>query len=230
MEPGRLLASGRDSDIFEFGRGTVLRRARNARSIEHEARVMEYVATFGFPVPVVRDVRAEGTEIVMDRVDGKLMLNALLARPWNLARFASMLADLHDQLHTITAPDWLHEAPAAGGRVLHLDLHPQNVIMSSRGPMVIDWSNAARGDARADVALTYVLLTGPRMPGPRPVRVLAQPARVVLARCFLRRYGTPLRPWIALAAREKTRDPNMFPDEVRNLDRLARRYSAVFRP
>ena len=40
IEPGPLLASGRDGDIFEFGPGLVLRRARSGRVIEGEARVI----------------------------------------------------------------------------------------------------------------------------------------------------------------------------------------------
>jgi hypothetical protein len=37
-EIGALLASGRDGDIFDFGPGLVLRKTRDGRSFEHEAR------------------------------------------------------------------------------------------------------------------------------------------------------------------------------------------------
>ena len=61
-----------------------------------------------------------------------------------------MLADLHDRLHEIAGPDWLPGMPDGGDRLLHLDLHPLNVIMSPNGPVVIDWPNAAarRPDGR----------------------------------------------------------------------------------
>ena len=49
MEPGQLLASGRDGDIFEFAPGLVLRKTRDGRSIAHEARTMRYVAEHGYP-------------------------------------------------------------------------------------------------------------------------------------------------------------------------------------
>ena len=42
--------------------------------------------------------------------------------------------------------------------MLHLDLHPANVILSPDGPVVIDWTNGARGDAAADLALTWIIL------------------------------------------------------------------------
>ena len=32
-----------------------------------------------------------------------------------------------------------------GDRVLHIDLHPENVIISPAGPVVIDWSGASAG-------------------------------------------------------------------------------------
>ena len=51
MEPGRLLASGRDGDIFEFGPGLVLRRAKSGRVIEGEARTIAYAREHGYPVP-----------------------------------------------------------------------------------------------------------------------------------------------------------------------------------
>jgi aminoglycoside phosphotransferase (APT) family kinase protein len=47
-----------------------------------------------------------------------------------------------------------------GPAILHLDLHPANVMLGPHGPVVIDWANAARGDAALDVALTAVVLAG----------------------------------------------------------------------
>ena len=67
MEQGELIASGRDGDIFEFGDGLVLRKTRDGRSIEHEARVMRFAAEHGYPVPEIHDVRANGSEIIMQR-------------------------------------------------------------------------------------------------------------------------------------------------------------------
>ncbi len=46
----------------------------------------------------------------------------------------------------------------AGDRLLHLDLHPGNVILGPSGPVVIDWTNAPVGDPAVDAALTWVIL------------------------------------------------------------------------
>jgi aminoglycoside phosphotransferase (APT) family kinase protein len=133
-----------------------------------------------------------------------------------------MLADLHDRLHAIAAPSWLRQMPDAGDRLVHLDLHPMNVLMSARGPVVIDWGNAARGDPLTDVANTYVLLTCPQMPAPRVVQLLAKPVRVAIARVFVRRYRGPgFDEHLALAAELKALDRNMAPAEVDACLRLA---------
>ena len=83
MEPGRLLASGRDGDIFEFGPGLVLRtreeRPRRSRAKRASSRTSR---EHGYPVPEIHEVRAGGTEIVMERIDGPMMMDAMLRRPW----------------------------------------------------------------------------------------------------------------------------------------------------
>jgi aminoglycoside phosphotransferase (APT) family kinase protein len=218
-----LLASGRDGDIFAFAPGLVLRKTRDGRSIAHEARIMEYVAGHGYPVPRIEEVRAGGTEIVMERIAGPIMMQTMEKGLGALKQGARVLADLHDRLHVIPAPDWLPSLEE-GDSVLHLDLHPLNVIASERGPVVIDWGNARAGDALTDVALTYVLLTCPRMPGPWITRFALQPARQWLAKQFVQRYrGRELNARIARAADLKALDHNMAPDEVKKCHQLARK-------
>ncbi len=219
-----LIASGRDGDIYAFAPGLVLRKTRDGRSIAHEGRIMQYLEGRGYPVPHVEEVRADGTEIVMERIDGPLMMNAMLNGLGALRRGGQTLADLHDQLHAIPAPEWLPSLEE-GDRMLHLDLHPLNVIVSpARGPVVIDWGNARGGDGLTDVAVTYALLVGPRMPAPRVVAFALDPVRKWLANQFVLRYrGPQLNARIAYAAELKTLDANMSPDEVKRLQRLARK-------
>ncbi|HEV8064616.1 MAG TPA: phosphotransferase, partial [Acidimicrobiales bacterium] len=157
--PGPLLASGRDSDVFEFEHGRVLRRAKHRRSMAREARIMEYARSAGYPVPEVFELSDDGSDLVMERIDGPSMLKDLEAHPWRMRQHAALLASLHDQLHSIPAPEWLQDGPGSPGEsLLHLDLHPLNVMLSKGGPMVIDWPNAARGQGGADVAVTWLLM------------------------------------------------------------------------
>jgi aminoglycoside phosphotransferase (APT) family kinase protein len=176
---GPKLASGRDADVYDLGDGRVLRRYRSdskmpsgaLKTSEQEARTMRFLRERGYPVPAVHDVC--GIDMVMDRVDGPTMLKDLGSHPWMVWRHARTLAALHRRLHTIEAPDWLptfasHPAFAAasdeerallaGDAFVHLDLHPDNVILSRRGPVVIDWRNARRGAGAIDVAATWLIM------------------------------------------------------------------------
>jgi aminoglycoside phosphotransferase (APT) family kinase protein len=149
-----------------------------------------------------------------------MMLDVMLRKPWRQLRYARELADLHDRLHAIAAPDWL-PALDDGDRFLHLDLHPMNVMLTANGPVVIDWPNAARGDALSDVAVTFVLLTCPEMPGSRIVNRVVHPLRVALARAFASRYeGTALDEKLVLAAQLKALDRNLTQEEVAACERL----------
>jgi len=223
MDAGPLLASGRDGDIFEFGPGLVLRRAKNGRVIEEEARTIEYARDHGYPVPKIYEVRASGTEIVMERIEGKMMMDAMTRTPWQMGRYARMLADLHDRLHVIPAPEWLSSIDD-GDRLVHLDLHPMNVMITQSGPIVIDWPNAARGSALIDVAITVVLLTCPQMPGSRALNRIVQPMRESLARTFASRYkGRALDEKLAFAAQLKSLDRNLSAEEVAACRRLEAR-------
>jgi aminoglycoside phosphotransferase (APT) family kinase protein len=226
VETGRLLASGRDGDIFEFGPGLVLRRAKNGRVIEGEARIIAYAREHGYPVPEIHEVRAGGTEIVMERIDGPIMMDAMLRKPWKMARYARELADLHDRLHVIPAPDWLPPV-SDGDRLVHLDLHPMNVMLTASGPVVIDWTNASRGKALTDVALTIILVTCPEIPASRMINVVATPARSWIARTFASRYkGRELDEQLVHGAEIKALDTNMSAKEVEAIARLGARAQA----
>lgn len=117
---------------------------------------MEYARQAGYPVPAIREV--SGPDMVVARVAGRTMSDDLTRRPWRLSAHAKLLGDLHRRLHAIPAPPSLRAPLGQGDALLHLDLHPQNVLISDDGPWVIDWANAARGPAAIDVALTFVIV------------------------------------------------------------------------
>jgi tRNA A-37 threonylcarbamoyl transferase component Bud32 len=126
----------------------VLRRYRTGADAAGEAEIMAYAAGLGYPVPEV--FSADGPDLVMERLDGPTMTQALMAG-LPMADGATMLADLLRRLH---------ELPARSGHdtIVHLDLHPENVILTDRGPMVIDWRNARDGTGDLDTAFTALIL------------------------------------------------------------------------
>lgn len=58
----------------------------------------------GYEVPAVFEVSPDGTELVMERINGRSMLADLSRRPWTLNQHGEVLADLHRKLHEILAP------------------------------------------------------------------------------------------------------------------------------
>lgn len=188
---------------------------------------MEYVRAAGYPVPGVH--RVGSGEIELDRIDGPTMLADLLAHPWRLPRYAHVLADLHQRLHAIPAPPWLPMGPVPGDAVVHLDLHPGNVILSRAGPVVVDWPHAARGSAASDVALTWTSLACFEHDATGFKATLADRFRVAFLTRFLasagREAARPLVPAIVgYRLAHPQRSHNVRPGEVRALERLALTY------
>jgi aminoglycoside phosphotransferase (APT) family kinase protein len=76
--------------------------------------------------------------------------------------------------------------PAASDTIVHLDLHPDNVILSPSGPVVIDWKNARRGDGAIDIAATWVIMATSEIDGALVQRTLADVMRRLFVAAFLR--------------------------------------------
>ena len=216
----RLLASGRDADVFEAGSGKVLRRYRDAHmDAAPEAVVMRHVHARGYPVPMVYDV--DGPDLVLGHIDGPTMLEMLASGAMTPAEGAALMADLLGRLHAITAPDDL-PAPSRvavertdDDVVIHLDLHPMNVMMAPGGPVVIDWCNARRGPAGLDRAVTALILA---QVASGELADLGPGARAMFE-ALLGLLG-PLT-HVDEAVAYRAADPNMSADERTALDRAA---------
>jgi aminoglycoside phosphotransferase (APT) family kinase protein len=175
---------------------------------------MEHARTQGFPVPQVFDV--SGSDIVMERIDGRSMLADLARRPWHLQAHARLLACLHRRLHAIAAPAWLQSPFGDGRALLHLDLHPENVIVAAGGPCVIDWTNAAAGPPSADIVQTWVLIASSLVPGPPWQRAIGTLGRDLFLASFLGHFDrSDLRAYLPTVARLRLADENVQERERR---------------
>jgi uncharacterized protein (TIGR02172 family) len=153
--------------------------------VEVEATAARVAEEAGVGTPAVGEtIEVDGRYgVVFERVDGPSMLAHLTTHPWQLPRLARQLAELHAAIHACKAPNlaslkdeirgWIEGADADAGlkeavlrrveplpdgdSLCHGDFHPDNVIMSLRGPMVIDWSAGRRGHPLADVARTWLI-------------------------------------------------------------------------
>lgn len=218
------IASGRDADVFAHGDGLVLRRYRRGQNVDYEANVMRYVRDHGFPVPAVVD--ASGSDLVMERINGTPMLDDFARHPWRLFRHARTLADLHRRLHAIPPPTWLRPKLGGGRAIVHLDLHPLNVIITANGPVVIDWPNSGLGEPAAEVADLWLVMANADIPGGRLQRALMGLGRGLFLRTFLKQIDKDAaRRHLRVAAEHRLRDRNMRDAEKERIQRFVERWA-----
>ena len=189
------------------------------RDAGREMPVIQMASGAGLPVPAVEGlVEVKGRRgIVLERIAGPSMVDVIENQPWKIIRLAHILADLHVKVHstkTATLPSQREDigrrvnndagmAPDVkdallgilqklpdGNSICHSDFHPGNIIMSPRGPVIIDWVDAKRGNPLADVARTWLLVKMAVLPMDIGVikRWLAGFLRILIWSAYLRKY------------------------------------------
>jgi Ser/Thr protein kinase RdoA (MazF antagonist) len=118
------------------------------------------------PVPrVLGQLELDGCgAMLLERVPGRPAGELALVSPAGATAAGRACGALHDALAGLPCPPDLRDAPGvvcSERRLLHLDLHPFNVLVDDDGRPtgVIDWANAAGGDPVLDGARTWTLLT-----------------------------------------------------------------------
>jgi aminoglycoside phosphotransferase (APT) family kinase protein len=143
------------------------------------------------------------------------MLQQFSARPWTVVQSLRVFTDLHLAMHTCSVPGLpsqreqltrlISEASAASAAIraqaleqlerlpddhvlCHGDYHPDNVLMTQTGPVIIDWGSASSGHPLADVARTKLLLQMGEPPPSQKNRWLLTSARALVRRAYIGRY------------------------------------------
>ena len=158
--------------------------------IRFEAAYVSAVQRIGVAVPVFHGFASVGGRDVAlyERINGESMWESLRNEPGRAGELGSQLASVHASLLGLVGPMALPSQhsrlrskiraavqqsgsptdadltalPDGEMMLCHGDLHPKNILMAKNGPVVIDWFDACRGSAAADVARTRVLLRGSR--------------------------------------------------------------------
>jgi len=193
---------------------------------ERQALLLRAARSAGVRVPAVYDVvDMDGRAgIILERLEGTDLMTVLGRQPWRLFGIARTTGRTHARLNQRPAPDGLSpmrerlrrkiadspavpeefRAPALrnlegqpdGDKLCHGDLWPGNVMISGGEPVVIDWSNATRGDPDGDYAWSQMILEATEPPpwAPLLIRVSAKFARSVLIALYMREYEKIRRP------------------------------------
>jgi aminoglycoside phosphotransferase (APT) family kinase protein len=229
---------------------------RPRADVEREAAITLEAAAHGLPVPGVSGLVEDAGRVgmVCRHVVGEAMLRLMPGRPWLLGHWAAVLASLHAQIHKVRAeapvpqtewframldraaalPEHLRRAALRrleslpGGEALcHGDFHPDNVLLSPDGPVIIDWDSATVGNPMADVAATVLMLRTAR-PTPAARRQwLLDAGRALFCGLYLRRYARlaeldrgQVRAWLPVVA--AARMAVAIPEEERRLIEIVR--------
>lgn len=157
--------------------------------------------------------------LVFDRLDGISLTKLPDKKPLTFFSLSKILADLHLDLHnkkTKKMKDIRSEAiktlsrePISflskeekkiakqllgslpeGSSILHLDFHPENVVVTKDSFVIIDWMTALRGDPAADVASTVFLFQDAELwPGTPFLKILFYTVvRKFILKGYLKRY------------------------------------------
>jgi len=224
--------------------------------VEQEYRVARAAHANGLPVPAVEGlVESEGRHgIVFERLDGPSMLAEIARQPWKLVSFARQLAELHAQIHAcpgaaeipaqrqmlenaICDAEGLSQARLEktlatlgqlpdGSSFCHGDFHPDNILMTARGPFVIDWMKGTRGNPCADVCCSTILLRTGGLPRGVPfhIRVLLKTLRMALETSYVHRYmqvrsatRQQITTWQLPLMAARLREVKRYPDEKQQL-------------
>ena len=187
-------------------------------SIEREYRISQQAFAAGVPVPQPFELIPWGDRlgIVFERVNGPTMLQLMLKQPWKVAKFSRDLAEIHSSIHQTPLVGvssykdiWMNNIKRVSGlsdevklkliekvnqfqemnQLCHFDLHPDQVIYTDKGVLILDWMTASSGDPAADVARTKILLTIGKPPGTSWfIRVLVGVLGSTAYHYYLKRY------------------------------------------
>jgi Predicted aminoglycoside phosphotransferase len=166
----------------------------SAETVEREFLVTQTAHQAGLPVPQAYEIirRQDRYGILFERIQGISLLGAIQRHPTQLIALATQLAELHVRLNSLPAPQnpprqydqilsdiehsnsltaekkarivHLLDALPQGEVLCHGDFHPDNVLLTDHGPIVIDWMTGTRGNACADFVRTLMIMGTSALP------------------------------------------------------------------
>ena len=128
--------------------------------------------------------------LVYEKINGKSLLKLMNTKPWNISGYAKQMAQLHFQIHQSSSSTekiptmkekmayaikkaepilgekteqiitYMNSLPS-GNNICHGDFHPDNILVSDKLWVAIDWMGAYVGNPLSDVARSSLMLHAP---------------------------------------------------------------------
>ncbi|SDD72351.1 Phosphotransferase enzyme family protein [Paenibacillus sp. UNCCL117] len=158
----------------------------------------------------------EGKQCLLyERINGHTMLSQIAPTVSSVSYYAKQMAQVQYEMHQVRVgiqpnlktelsksivtqelinkdekqmiTDILEYLPESN-RICHYDFHPGNIILSSKGPIIIDWLNALVGHETADLARTSMMLQSNVLPPNAPDVLIKRELRELFHEEYLKEY------------------------------------------
>ena len=154
----------------------------------YEALTHSRVEDTGLNIPIIREVSVINNRwaIQMDLIEGKTLADIMKEDPDHMDDYLNQMVDIQLEIHSKKVPKLsklkdklirqINELDCIDDvkkyemltrldsmpkhiKLCHGNFIPENIIINDKGTYVVDWVAARQGNASADVAKTYLLLS-----------------------------------------------------------------------
>lgn len=154
----------------------------------YEALTHSRVEDTGLNIPIIREVSVINNRwaIQMDLIEGKTLADIMKEDPEHMDEYLNKMVDIQLEIHSKKVPKLsklkdklirqINELDCIDDvkkyemltrldsmpkhiKLCHGNFTPENIIINDKGTYVVDWVAARQGNASADVAKTYLLLS-----------------------------------------------------------------------
>lgn len=263
MKKGRCIGKGRSASVYEWGNHEVLKLFNEGFTMGNEAENCRIINNIGIPSPeVVGTIKIDGCEgIIFERIDGITMTRSIEHNKDSLEKYARILAELHVMINSfkVNYPTNLVQELTSkvsyirdldtkikckiirdismlpeSNEICHYDFHPDNIIISQRGPVIVDWANVLVGNSLADVTRTSLILRSSALPpGDCPYWLKDRISRLYFHDEYLHEYlklsrksKADMEPWIQPLAAARLSE-GIF-EEEQYLMSLIKKYRPIY--
>jgi aminoglycoside phosphotransferase (APT) family kinase protein len=156
-------------------------------AIEQEYIKSKTVMDCGISVPAVfkRELINGRNALLYEKINGSPLTKKMADQPWNTRRLIYQMAELQVSVHNKEMPNLplqnevlqqkiekAEELTSEEKKIItnhlldlpeehslcHGDFHPDNILLTKSGPVIIDWADATQGNRLADLARTLIIL------------------------------------------------------------------------